>query len=73
MSCPIVRFYVGGKLLFEELVDGFTPRVKDEVGFDGKVFSVVRVVVHKQMCPPDRVHVHLELAEGEEIWPRWYF
>lgn len=65
----LIRYYVAGRLLLEEPDEGTAPRVRDEVAFEGKHFTAVRVVHHKQMCPPDVIHVHLQIAEGEGIWP----
>lgn len=60
-----VHYYLNGR---EILIDaGEAPRVGDEVGFDGQAFGVVRVVWHRPMCPPDRVHVHLRISECEAI------
>lgn len=60
-----VHYYVAGR---EVLIDaGEPPRVRDEVGLEGQVYQVTRVVWHRPMCPPDRVHVHLEMQTPELI------
>ena len=60
-----VHYYVAGR---QVLIDaGEAPRVNDEVGLDGQVYQVVRVVWHRPMCPPDRVHVHLQMQAPEMI------
>lgn len=65
-----VHYYVAGRQMLVDV--GEPPRRGDEVGFEGRVYEAVRVVWHRPMCPPDRVHVHLELRDGEEIsyWGR---
>lgn len=65
----MVHYYVGGR---ELLIDvGEPPRRGDEIGFEGCVYEAVRVVWHRPMCPPDRVHVHLELRPSEEVRFPW--
>lgn len=64
----IVLYYLSGRLLLEELAPE-SPRVGDELCIDGKNYTAARVVRHMPMCPPDHVNVHLQIAEGEGIWP----
>lgn len=67
----IVRYFLAGKCILEELVsaEAAIPRRGDERGLDGKVYEVARVVRHMKDCPPDHVHVHLNLAGAEHLWP----
>ena len=62
-----VHYFVGGRQMLIDVGD--PPRVGDEIGFEGHVYQAVRVIWHRPMCPPDRVHVHLQLRPGEELNP----
>ena len=62
----IVHYFLSGRKILES-VETDPPRRGDEVCLEGKTYSAWRVVRHMPMCPPDHVHVHLVLAEPEEI------
>lgn len=64
----LVCYYLARKLLFREAGEE-SPRVGDELCFDGRHYSVARVVRHIPMCPPDWVNVYLVMAPTEVEWP----
>lgn len=58
-----VHYFLSGRLLFREA--GYESlRRGDEICLEGCYYSVARVIRHVG-CPPDRIHVHLQMAESE--------
>ncbi len=62
----INRYLVAGRVLLTA-VETDSPRVRDEVCIEGTNYRVDRVVRHLPLCPPDSVHIHLVLAEAEQL------
>lgn len=65
----IVRYYLAGRVLFDDLSDPVPPSIGDKLCLDGKYYRVADRFMHKPMCPGDFLTVHLEMAEPERVWP----
>lgn len=70
----IVLYYLAGRQIMRDDNDPLPAGVGDTLRLDAlrsgpAYYKVVDRYMHKPMCPPDFVTLHLEMAEPERVWP----